>query len=76
MINKNKVDAGNSENNRARQYRWLFSSCFVVFLCSSLVARLMPWRWSASHGEGSRHSIIREAKEQAGMFVGFMFASY
>jgi hypothetical protein len=76
MTNKNKVDVVHSQNHKARQYHWLFSSCFVVFLFSSLVTRLMPWRWGANHGSSSRHSIIREAKEQAGMFVGFLFANY
>ena len=78
MIDK----AGHAETRlrdvKARQYQRLYFSCFIVFLVVTAIDRILPGQWRFRHAESDaatadRKSIVEEAREQAGVFVPYLF---
>jgi len=78
MIDK----AGHAEtrlrDEKARQYKRLYFSCFIVFLVVTAIDRILPGQWRFRHAEtdaaaAERKSIVEEAREQAGVFVPYLF---
>ena len=75
MIDKDHQIAGHARNVKARQYRRLYNACFVVFLVIVMFERLLPAQWRFRKTMQQK-SLVEEAKEQAGMFVPYLFMNY
>jgi len=60
----------------AKEFRFIYAVCFVIFLMVAIIARLLPaqWRpWSRFTAAQGRTSIIDEAKAAANTFIPFAF---
>lgn len=60
--------------HRTIEYRLMFGACYLLSLAGAILARLMPWRKSATSGQtGIRTSIFKEASSAAGVWVASSF---
>ena len=77
MIDKANHAAGSARDEKARQYRRLYISCFLVFLVITLIDRALPAQWQYRQADMiERKSIVEEARERAGMFVPYLFMNF
>ncbi|MCY4358599.1 MAG: hypothetical protein OXD01_13885 [Gammaproteobacteria bacterium] len=82
MIDKHLIDkdshmACSLRNDKARQYRRLYIACFIIFLVITALDRMLPaqWRFRSANTTAGR-SVIEDAREQAGMFVPYLFMNF
>lgn len=71
------IDAPNDKRHTQRVppgYRLALLVSFAIFFTVALATRLMPWRWQAFGGEGSKYrSIIEEARARTYATVPYAF---
>lgn len=72
MIEKTSHAVPSMRDEKVRQYRRLYVSCFIVFLIVTAIDRLLPRQWRFRHSAESK-SIVEEAREQSGDFVPYLF---
>lgn len=76
MTNKDNAVC-TARRGKARQYRRLYASCFLVFLIITVIERILPQQLRFRQvSSTTRKSIIEETKEQTGSFVPFLFMNF
>lgn len=77
MIGKHSQTESKTQSDRIRQHRRLYAACFLIFLITTLIERVLPGKWRFRQTEfAHRKSIIEEAKEQASRFMPFLYMNY
>lgn len=56
------------------EYRLLYAALFVMFVASTALSRVMPWRWFVRRtDEAARRSIFCEARATTNKIVPMVF---
>ncbi len=77
MIDKRSQALCSVRDGKTRQYKRLYYCCFIVFLVANLIDRILPRQWRFRDSESAhRMSVVEEAKEQASMFVPYLFMKF